>query len=127
MYSSRIELTHSTITLRDDGIIELQTHDDHVYEISDVLENVDAFGKLSNFQGAPVIVIGGSFTSTSSEARKFMATAESLKYSKCEAFILNSLPQRILINFYIKIDKPLIPTKVFKTKEDAIAWCKNHL
>jgi len=127
MNSSKITLKHSTIILREDGILELHTHDDHVYEVSDVIENVEAFGKLSNYKGAPVIIIGGSFTSASSEARKFMATAESLKYSKCEAFILSSLPQRIIINFYIRIDKPLVPTKVFKTKEEAILWCENYL
>jgi len=127
MSISKITLKHSTIILREDGILELHTHDDHVYEVSDVIENVEAFGKLTNHQGSPVVIIGGSFTSTSSEARKFMASAESLKYSKCEAFVLNSLPQRILINFYIRIDKPLVPTKVFKTKEEAILWCRTYL
>ncbi|MBK7130388.1 MAG: hypothetical protein IPM74_10420 [Crocinitomicaceae bacterium] len=115
---------HSTIRLRDDGILELHTNDTHVYEIKDVIENVDAFGKLTGNKKAPVIIFGGSFTSLKAETRAFMASEESLKYSAAEAFVLRSLAQKILINFYIKFDKPLVPTKVFRDKAKAIEWLR---
>jgi hypothetical protein len=118
----KIELKHSIIILRDDGIIELHTNENHEYAIDDVIENVETFGLLTNGEKAPVLIIGGAFTSVSKEARGFMATHESLKYSLKEAFLLNSLAQKLLINFYIKFDKPLIPTKVFNQKQEAINW-----
>lgn len=127
LVADKIELTHSTIVLRKDGMLELYTHDNHVYEIEHVKENVEAFGILTNQKGAPVIIIGGSHTSTTAEARKFMAGAESLKYSWCEAFVITSLAQKILISIYIRIDKPLVPTKVFRDKEAAAYWCLQYL
>lgn len=123
----KIELFHSTILLREDGIVELHTKDDHVYCVEDVLENVRAFGELTLYQKAPVLIIGGSFTSLDKETRNFMASEESLKYSIAEAFYLTSLSQKILINFYIKFDKPLVPTKVFTSKEKANEWLKGFL
>ncbi len=124
---SEIKLSHSLIVLRSDGILELHTSNEHVYEIGDVIENVEAFGKLTGNKKAPVLIIGGCFTSLSKEAREFMASEESLKYSLCEAFLLSSLPQKLLINFYIKVNKPLVPTMVFSDKDKAVNWLKSFL
>ncbi len=119
---NKIDLTHSVIILRDDGILELYANDHHVYTIEDVKENVKVFGELTGNKKAPVLIIGGSFSSLDDQTREFMATEESLKYSKAEAFLITSLAQKILINFYIKFNKPLVPTLVFTNKEDAIEW-----
>lgn len=127
LVAEKVELTHSTIILRKDGMLELYTYDNHVYEIEHVKENVEVFGNLTDHRGAPVIIIGGSHTSTTPEARKYMASAESLKYSWCEAFVLTSLAQKILISIYIRIDKPLVPTKVFRDKDAAAYWCLQYL
>jgi len=119
---NKIDLKHSVIILRDDGIIELYANDHHVYTIEDVKENVKAFGELTGNKKAPVLIIGGSFSSLDDQTREFMATEESLKYSKAEAFLITSLAQKILINFYIKFNKPLVPTLVFTDKDEAIKW-----
>ncbi len=124
---SEIKLSHSLIAFRADGLLELHTSDEHVYEIEDVKENVEAFGKLTGNKKVPVMIIGGSFTSLSKEAREYMASEESLKYSLCEAFILTSLPQKLLINFYIKVNKPLVPTMVFSNNDKAVNWLRSFL
>lgn len=124
---NKIDLTHSLIILRDDGIIELNTNDDHTYTIEDVKENVKAFGELTGNKKAPVLIIGGSFSSVTNETREFMATEESLKYSKAEAFLITSLAQKILVNFYIKFNKPLVPTRVFNDKIEAEKWLKSFI
>ncbi|MBK6984503.1 MAG: hypothetical protein IPH32_07000 [Bacteroidetes bacterium] len=124
--TNKIDLTHSVIVLRDDGIIELYANDHHVYIIEDVKENVKAFGELTGNEKVPVLIIGGSFSSLDDQTREFMATEESLKYSKAEAFLITSLAQKILINFYIKFNKPLVPTRVFTDKEEAIKWLMQY-
>lgn len=123
----KILLNHSTIILRADGILELYTHDDHEYTIACVKENVSAFGELTGKQKVPVLIIGGAFTSVTKEAREFMASNESLIYSKAEAFLVKSLSQKMLVNFYIKFNKPLVPTQSFTVKEKAIEWLTTFL
>ena len=39
-----------------------------------------------------------------------------------EAFVINSLANRIILSMYLKIDKPSNPTKVFKDIESAKKW-----
>lgn len=125
--TSEIKLKHSRIALRNDGIVELHTSNNHEYEIQDVKENVAAIGQLSGGKKVQVLIVGGAFTSVSKEARVFMASEESLQYSLCEAFLLNSLPQRMLINFYIRVNKPLVPTRAFSSKSEALDWLKRFL
>lgn len=125
--SNQIQLSHSKIELRDDGILILYANENHVYSIEDTKENVEAFGKLSGNKKVPVLIVGGNFSTLAPETRAFLASEESLKYSKAEAFLLKSLAQKILINFYIKFDKPLVPTKVFTKEEEAVKWLKGFL
>ncbi|MBI3520805.1 MAG: hypothetical protein HY062_15820 [Bacteroidetes bacterium] len=63
-------------------------------------------------------------------------TTEGNMYSKqnqhvfpkiCNAFIVKSLAQRLIANFYLKINKPVNPSKLFNTHEDAEAWCFEQL
>jgi len=126
-FMNKIVLNHSSIILRTDGILELYSNEDHEYTIDCVKENVQAFGELTGKQKAPVLIIGGAFTSVSKEARDFMASNESLLYSTAEAFLVKSLPQKLLINFYIQFNKPLVPTQIFTSKEKAIVWLKTFL
>ncbi|MGE0560760.1 MAG: hypothetical protein AB7O47_03005 [Flavobacteriales bacterium] len=61
------------------------------------------------------------------EAREFSASVDGLKYSSAEAYVFNSLPHRIIGNFYLKFNKPSVPTKFFNTKEEAEVWLKTFL
>lgn len=48
-------------------------------------------------------------------------------YSKADAFVLNSIAQKILANFYVKINKPERPTKFFNNSEEALIWLKKYI
>lgn len=124
VFIKTIELDHSIINLRYDGIIVLTTKDNTTLDVEDVRENAETFGLLSGGKKAPILIIGGAYSTVTKDARDFMATEESLKYSLCEAFLLKYLAQRILINFYIKVKKPIVSTKMFTNEDKAIEWLK---
>ncbi len=60
-------------------------------------------------------------------ARDYFAKQTAPEQFICVAVITNSLPQRLLVNFYIKFSKPNTPTKLFGTVEDARKWCESFL
>jgi hypothetical protein len=76
---------------------------------------------------APILHIIGKYMNATKEAREFGASAEGLKNSIAEAYVFDSLPHRIIANFYIKFNKPTVPTKFFKTKIEAEVWLKAFL
>lgn len=63
-------------------------------------------------------------------------TTEGNAYSKqnqhmfpkiCSAFVTKSLAQRLIANFYLKINKPVNPSKLFKSQDEAENWCSQQL
>ena len=61
------------------------------------------------------------------EVRNYWAQKDTNPYSKAESFITNNLAQKIIGNFYMKIQKPTRPTKLFTNEKDAIEWLKTFL
>jgi len=52
-----------------------------------------------------------------------------VEYSKiriAEAFLINSLANRLIVNFYIKFNRPSNPTKVFNHLESALEWLRSQ-
>jgi len=52
-----------------------------------------------------------------------------VEYSKiriAEAFLINSLANRLIVNFYIKFNRPPNPTKVFNNLESALEWLRSQ-
>lgn len=59
---------------------------------------------------------------SSFEARNFYAESEYSKHRYADAFIVNSLPMRLLVNFFITFNKPKIPSKMFNNPDSAREW-----
>lgn len=63
-----------------------------------------------------------SFSDVEPEVREWAASPSNNSYTKIDAILINSLPQKILADFYIRINKPIKPTKVFTSMDKAIEW-----
>lgn len=68
-----------------------------------------------------IVDMTASYDSTL-EARNFYAESDYSKYRYADAFIVNSLPMRLLVNFFIAFNKPKIPSKMFNNEESALDW-----
>jgi len=55
-----------------------------------------------------------------------LSQKENNPYSKADAFVLNSVAQKIMANFYIKINIPERPTNFFDNVDDALNWLKQY-
>lgn len=59
------------------------------------------------------------------EARQYLAKEGSNGVTKV-ALIVSSSFTTILGNLFVSINKPLVPTKLFSTKEEGMKWLKNE-
>jgi len=124
---NHIKLSHSTVFLREDGIIEVKFKDDVLLELEDCEELLFHYGKLSAGKKVPILHLIGKYMNITKEAREFSASEEGLKYSIAEAFVFDSVLHQIIANYYLKVDKPSVPTKFFKTKTEGEIWLKKFL
>jgi hypothetical protein len=64
--------------------------------------------------------------SVTKEAREYMSNPDGgLKGILGGAFLSNSVVTNVVVNLYLKINKPAVPAKFFIKREDAISWLKD--
>ncbi|MBN8692696.1 MAG: hypothetical protein J0L69_05840 [Bacteroidetes bacterium] len=90
------------------------------YEIKEMLKYVEEFmGPKHHYA---VIDFGGNLSS-SPEARKAYADSPYInKWRIADAFLVQSLGVRIMANFFIKVNKPKVNTKLFTDEKEAVKW-----
>lgn len=91
-----------------------------VAEMREMLIDVNEFmGPVKHYA---VVDFGGN-VSSSTEARQIYADAEYIqKYRIADAFLVKSLPVRLIANFFINVTKPKVNTRLFTDEESAIKW-----
>ncbi len=127
MISEDIIKESATVRIITHGIIENIINDYCTLERENVLEIKEVNKKLSNGQPYAVLVDSGMYTTISKEARELLASKEFAEITIAKALLVRSLGHRIMGQFYIKINKPFIPTKIFSDREEAILWLSVQL
>lgn len=116
----------SVVSLREDGILQINIKPDVEFTVFDFNELVDAAKKIGNGQKFLNLIIVGDNTLPDNEARTVSCSEAGSIYKIADAFVINSLAQALVANFYMKFNKPFVPTRFFKHKEDAIIWLKEQ-
>lgn len=63
-----------------------------------------------------------SFTDISEDVRAWAADEAGNKYTHTDAYVISSLGQKILGDFYMTFNKPIVPTKIFFSRDKAYLW-----
>ena len=119
----QISLSCGQLTLIEDGIVQFQCID-HTYTENDVKEINLALGRIANGEKVLQLVIASDYSTVNPAARKAMGRPEYSIFSIAEAYLIKSLAQKILGNFYLKIDKPSVPTRLFNDYDEALNWLR---
>lgn len=115
------------LSIHDKNIIRFRLLDDIDIEKKDAEEAIQAINTITNGKKYYLLTeTGDNFTATA-EARNYMAKNIGSTSIIANAIYLKSLPIRIIINVYVKFDKPVIPTKVFNTEQAAIQWLNEQI
>lgn len=114
------------LSYNDDGYYELFIKDNTEILIDDIIKIREAQKQLGG-KKIPTLISSGKFATTNIDVMKYISKNENMPYSKISAFITNSISQKLLGNFYLKINQPERPTKFFNSKEEAIIWIKQHI
>lgn len=115
-----------TLSYNEGGYYELSIKDNVEIFVDDIHLIVNAQKQL-NGSKQPTLISGGQYSTTNTDTLKYISVNENMPYSKCAAFVVSSISQKLLGNFYLKIYKPQRPTRFFNHKEEAILWLKQHI
>lgn len=77
---------------------------------------------ISNGIIRPVFVDIRNIVSLDSATRKYFAGGEAVELISAGALYLDNCLARMAGNIFLKIDKPVVPTRLFTNKEKALQW-----
>ena len=127
MLSSEIKIFENfSVKINEDGFYEIEVFNDKEFSFPQLEELVNAQVSLGSKQ-LPVLVLCEEFASTDTGFVRHLAQNKNNPYSKADAFVISSMAQKIIANFYLKISTPERPTKFFKDKNEANNWLKTFL
>lgn len=119
-----IETSTAVLSLIEDGIIHFQTKPHADFGLEEMLEVREANAKLSGGKPYCVIMEAGEFTTFSKEAKKASASKEHTKNRISLALIQDNMAMKLIVDLYMKLNKPVGPTKAFSNKADALDWTR---
>lgn len=111
------------VTVNDEGYYEMTIFNNEEILVPDIPVVTGAFRQVSG-KRMPVLVLCPEFATTNNEVMKFLSKNENFPLSKGGAYVVHSIAQRIMANFYLKMITPERPTKFFNNKEEAITWLR---
>lgn len=95
--------------------------------IESVKEEYDSQNKMVGDDEYVVLIDGALNFIIPLDARKYMANHHTPNWKATAIVTNNNLSTHLIANFYLRTNKPIVPTKLFKYEEGAIIWLKSKL
>ncbi len=122
-----VDVEAFTVQLRSDGIVHSHTHGDIEFDIESLKKFTIEMGKLTHNKKAPLLLTLDDFAIPPVDTREYWALKDSCPYASAEAYITSSIGHKLIGNFYLKLNKPGRPTRLFTNKNEAIKWLRTFL
>ena len=111
------------LVLYDNGILEViwdevlgQIETEHVKLLGQMI------GKIGEGKRMRVYISVSESISISIDALNYAASKESQKYTLANAVLVDSLAKRLVVNYFLRVNKPVAITKTFNTRQEAFEW-----
>lgn len=114
---------HLTASLYNNGIIEINWEPSlQIIDVIHLTKMQEVVCELGNGKKMPLLFMPHDFLHLSKEGAKYATSTEGTKYSLAIAVLSDNLAKKILMNFFLSINKPIVPTKGFSNQKDAFTW-----
>lgn len=113
--------------LGEDGIVRIIHLPNAEVTLADAQETMAAYMKLYKGKRLPLFVDTKTIRSLSREARLHYASEQAQAVANAVAIIVGTPVSKVLGNFYLGLNKPLLPTRLFTSDDEALEWLKGYV
>lgn len=82
---------------------------------------------VTNNQKYPVFIKIKSIKDSTKEARDFLASEKGCEGITASAIFVESIVENMIASFFVFLNKPRVPTKIFKDEAKAKEWLKQYV
>jgi hypothetical protein len=113
--------------LDDEGILHVMAKPGASIALEDAQEIMRLLCVLGAGRSRPSLVDLTGMKAMSREARTYFAGPETAKTEKAAALLIGSPLGRAMGNFFMGLNKPIIPTRLFTSEDEALVWLRGFL
>jgi hypothetical protein len=110
------------VSIVDHHIVQIEIKDFMELEKEDIINMKNWVSSQTQEAKLVNLILFGNGSSASREAREYASSPEGNDITIGSALIVKNLAQQLIIDYYIKFNRPMYPTRAFYNKEKAIAW-----
>ncbi|MEO6305652.1 MAG: STAS/SEC14 domain-containing protein [Bacteroidia bacterium] len=110
-----------------DGIARTKTKPLAVVTIKEAIENSIAVTELYKDKKFPLLVDARNIRSMEKEARKHFSTNGRATKINSMAIMVRSPLSRVIGNFFMGLNKPEMPARLFDDESYAVEWLKKYI
>lgn len=123
----KIDSPVGSVSLWENGILHTHTKAEMEINVA-ICEEIHQIAlEITNGKPYPNLFTFTKYVLPDEDSRNFMLLPKRLALTCADAIVVNSLAQKIIGNFYLKINRPPIPTKLFSKQEDAEKWLLQYV
>lgn len=124
---NKIRLEKSDCFELEPGIIENVIQNEVVLDAQDIIEIKKVNKLISQGNEYGLLLVSGESSSVTKDGREASADEKNRGKNIATAMIIHSLAQKIIGNFYLKVNKPVIPTQLFTDRIKALDWLRKQI
>ena len=111
----------------DDGILISAYKESSNIEIEDAIMVRDATLELTGGKKCVALVDLTNVRTISKEARYYFSGTEFAQVFIAAASFVSTPVSKIIGNFFLGMNKPAMPVRLFNSRDEAIAWLKEYM
>lgn len=105
-------------------IIETRVKEGGSIDVEDIHAIKKANEQLCPEGNYAVLVTSTHFNSITAAARRITSSSEFVRRTLGKAMLVHNTATRLVAEFYIRVNKPAMPTQIFTDREKAVGWLK---
>ncbi len=119
---NKIRTSVAEMFIDDNGILHIEMFAGAKITPEKVTENFAGIKKLLGDNKALTLITTKGGFQFRSEARRYAAMNLDSVNRTATAFVVKSFADKLVVNLYIKFNKPVVPTRMFLSEENALKW-----
>lgn len=120
--NNKVVLSYVIIELLDNGIVRFEITKDVFLDMQKTMEMVEICKKLYHNKIYKSLKIVPYKMQIQDEVLKYLSSGARKNLISMEAVVVDTATLKFLGNFYLRIRKPVIRTKIFNNEKEAMAW-----
>ncbi len=123
----QIKINEATVTLGLDGIVYVLFHKNVTLDLKLQMLLLNIYNDITSGRKHPFLFEALEGVKITREAKENAVRIESEAPGSAYAIVADSTAYQLIANFYLTVKRPKSPYKVFRKKDEALAWLKLYV